>query len=92
MTNPSDPAFQSGSYKDGFTQAGLTKREWFAGMAMQGLCTNLLQSVEGHHLLKRLEKSAGMETEDLSTCQSIAKNAVAFADALIAELSKEPND
>lgn len=83
MTNPDDAAHPGPGIG-----AGLTKREWYAGLAMQGLCTNLLQSVEGNNLIKRLEKDAGIATEDLTTLQVIARNATAFSDALIAELNK----
>lgn len=44
MTNGNDPAFSraevpaEGRYEGSVSQIGLTKREWFAGMAMQGLC------------------------------------------------------
>ncbi len=37
MTNPNDVAFPTDRIFP-----GLTKREWFAGMAVQGLASNLL--------------------------------------------------
>lgn len=41
MTNKNDPAFPmkgwDGSLSDALRPMGLTKREWFAGMAMMGL-------------------------------------------------------
>lgn len=49
------------------THGGLTKREYFAAMAMQGLL-----ALEGYSF------------------QGAAKDAVTAADALIAELEKEP--
>lgn len=92
MTNPQDPVFPGtpwdGTLQAAVTPRGLTKREYFAAMAMQGLCADLARSVEGYHLIKRLEKKAGEDLGNLSTCQNIARNSLAFADALIAELSK----
>jgi hypothetical protein len=57
-------------------QPGLTKREWFAGMAMQGLLSN--------------SYSDGA-TQPLSTASKfeIAKFAIDQADALIKELEKD---
>ena len=48
MTNPNDPAFDcfisevtwDKSEKPSITHPPLTKREYFAAMAMQGLCSN----------------------------------------------------
>jgi hypothetical protein len=41
MPSGSDPAFPVGSGNTGYLgSVGLTKREWFAGMAMQGLLAN----------------------------------------------------
>ena len=48
---------------------GLTKREYFAAMAMQGLCAN---SIPGNQHIPN----------------NLASEAVVYADALIAELSK----
>ena len=69
--------------KNGFsiegTDPGLTKREYFAAMAMQGLCaTDMLRSRELH-------KQLG--DENLAT-KAIAISAVDIADALITALNK----
>jgi len=80
MTNPSDFAFQTTVWSknpDGTTMfseltPGLTKREWFAGMAMCGM-------------LQRHNAWDLNETE-------ISINSVLYADALIAEMSKEPQE
>jgi len=49
---------------------GLTKREYFAGLAMQGMCSEII---------------AGMDYADVSPEQT-AKDAVAMADALLQQL------
>lgn len=80
MTNPNDPAFPSATpipkrdwhpedvklYEE-YVNGGLTKREWFAGMAMQGILTNPVGTGK-------------------NTVQELS---LIYADALIAELSKE---
>lgn len=55
---------------------GLTTREYFAAMAMQGLCSD-------SQMLK-----AAMQIEGKNTDKQIAKMSVEMADALIAELDK----
>ena len=69
---------------------GLTKRELFAAMAMQGLVTDLDRSKE---LAEVLEAMKGLEIGSMENARSlrsvIAKMAVGHADALIAELNKE---
>jgi hypothetical protein len=68
MSNLSDkPAFPVPYDATGFTAVGgITLREYYAGLAMQGL----------------------MDANDLAKEESIAKWAVGYADALIAELEK----
>lgn len=87
--NPNDPAFpmQAGPLleEDGITRPihqeeyGLTKREYFAALAMQGLVSNS-SNFEFFQLAKIKPGEVREET---------AKTAIQFADALIAELSKE---
>jgi hypothetical protein len=61
-------------------QSGLTKREHFAAMAMQGIISSGIYAGEGNHtFLSSL-------TEMNSTCQ----DAVAWADALIKALNQTP--
>jgi hypothetical protein len=57
---------------DGHTNEGLTKREYFAGLAMQGI----LSGVSGVEALASVHPTAWIES------------AVQAADALIAELEK----
>lgn len=51
---------------------GLTKRETFAAMAMQGLCDEFQTS----------------ESHDIDVCERVALRAVRMADALIDQLNK----
>lgn len=85
MINPNDPAFPGmqggmGALAVGFIPtSGLTKREYFAAMAMQGIVTNnaLVKFLDG------LREQTPLLTQDC-----IASFAVQCSDALIAELSK----
>lgn len=65
MTNPNDPAFPNGPIRMA-NMEGLTKREYFAAIAINGVCNR-------HGSIMP---------------QVIAKETVAIADALIAELNK----
>ena len=75
MTSPNDPAFPNGPVHMG-NMEGLTKREYFAAMAMQGM-----MSIHPRELMNGPEKHQ-------TVGDWIAKNCVSMADALIAELSK----
>ena len=55
--------------------AGLTKREYFAGLAMQGILGST-RSFEEIHI------------NGLSAADSVAQRSRAYADALLAELAK----
>lgn len=55
------------------TRTGLTKREHFAALAMQGIITGSYHQNEGW---------------DQNGIDTMARDAVSFADALLAELSK----
>lgn len=86
MTNPNDPAHpQHGWSKDPETlermknQGGLTKREYIAAMAMQGICAN-----------GAIEKQAPFYKDSTPQSADISLWAIEQADALIAELNKEP--
>lgn len=56
----------------GYTHYGLTKREYFAGLAMQGIISNYFH---------QSQMSKGMN-------QAFANDAVALADALLTSLSR----
>lgn len=60
----------------------ITKREWFAAMAMVGLRASKLS--------EKTENSSGRST--LWTSQDVAYRAVRDADALLAELAKKTED
>ena len=55
-----------------YGEPGLTKREYFAGLAMQGLCAN------------------SQENSPAGDWKTVARDAALAADALLAELEKEP--
>ncbi len=82
MTNPNDPAmvtFQEcldATYRVHEQKTGLTKREYFAAMAMQGSIAGRYGS--GEIELFRIE------------LPKLANECLAIADALIAELNKKP--
>lgn len=73
MTNPKDAAFSEDTFAR-IGSLGLTKREWFAGMAMNGVAVWDAEVNEPIHAGK-IEK--------------LARACVGYADALIAELNKE---
>ena len=78
MSKADEPAFPiNGSVgsSDGDFNPGLTKREYFAAMALQGLS---VQAIAGHH-----------NTPEPRNVKEKAEHAVMLADALLAELSKE---
>ena len=74
-----EPAFPSGTEENGISlhakHEGLTKREYFVAMAMQGFCANsfYVDNVQGHHKKMAVH---------------IAEDAIMCADALIKELEK----
>lgn len=78
MTNPENPAFPVGTItaigEPVDLQSGLTKREYFAAMAMNGISVWDAQVNEPIHAGK---------------IEELAKACVSYADALIAELNKE---
>lgn len=82
MSNANEPAFPkiTTSYGTGTAytdRVGLTKREYFAAMAMQGFITN-----------SQILDECGYR--DLDPQEACAQIAIKQADALIAELEKQP--
>jgi hypothetical protein len=76
MENGKQGAFAMIDTNLGFTQVGLTKREYFAGLAMQGLLTRVPKRHGG-------ETDLGVDEE-----KRIVFESVSIADALLAELEK----
>ena len=64
-----EPAFPTSSLETAFGYTGLTKRQQFAAMVVQGFCSQ-------------------QETPDLPPLSTMAKNAVAHADALLIALAE----
>ena len=79
VKNQDLPAFASVAISgdNGYQQDGLTKREYFAGLAMQGLLTRFPNRHNGETDLGILE------------CKRIAEEAVIMANKLLEELSNE---
>lgn len=70
---------------------GLTKREYFAGLAMQGLLSAVYSSKEMiNEFMKKKYAPGPFDNvgEYLSGCEAVSRNAVSYADALLAELGK----
>lgn len=76
---PNDAAFPRVCV-DGFETMGLSKREYFAAIAMQGLCaSDVIQTY--------LKEKTRWGTSEGS--EKLAVSAISLADALIEELNKE---
>ena len=85
MTTANLPAFPY-SYADESVDtiySGLTKREYFAGLAMQSLLAN--------HVTASLASAVAQE-EDRDLQDVIAESACVYADALLAALSRKDGD
>lgn len=80
MSIGNEPAYPREHYGHSI---GLTKRELFAAMAMQGLLAN-----PGGPVQSSLE--SGWNPSVNCTCEDVALTAAEYADALLAQLSKEP--
>lgn len=80
-TNPNDSSFPWVDSVDGYTvnHGGLTKREYFAAMAMQGLIAADKQIEYGDHGFKREMNFS-----------EISQAAIIHADFLIRELTNNP--
>jgi hypothetical protein len=81
MTDPNDTAFviPDCGHTDHHHCSGLTKREYFAAMAMQGILANLHTYEKGKY-----------SREGVQVTPSATLLAVDLSDALISELNKEP--
>lgn len=80
MTNPNDPAFpaEPKTQNDlGITYHGMSKREYFAAMAMQAF-------LQGSHWMELMESHGGQYD-----WKHISEASLGLADAFIAELNKD---
>lgn len=84
MTNSNQPAYPY-PYHNGRISSGLTKREKFAAMALQGLlaATNLFGTTTDASITRAM-RNVGAN----SIYEMFAKMAVAYADRTLAELAK----
>lgn len=80
MTNGNDTAFPIDTNDLSEVKLGLTKREYFAAMAMQGLCASGFGT----------DKHIQSQTEEVGSnvSEAMAVFSVDIADTLIAELNK----
>ncbi len=60
MENGKQPAYPTSNSDRGIEQ-GLTKREYFAGLAMQGICSN--PSLESYSLQEKVQSSIAWADE-----------------------------
>jgi hypothetical protein len=80
--NADRQAFPLAYTEDSDFTKGLTKREYFAAMAMQGLWADANE--ETHRQIRGASKAHGISPQSI-----VAKWAVDSADALLAELEKK---
>jgi hypothetical protein len=85
MTNANDCAFPSS--QQWHTDGGLTKREYFAAMAMQGLLAQLATS---NIKVAKMQREYWMKAYggDITEAEAISREAVLVADNMILQLSK----
>lgn len=90
-TNPNDPVTAVRSKLKGLdldVHDGLTKRELFAAMAMQGFITSTFTNTGGQAV-----GFTGVDGKTKSaTPEVIAQNSIKYADALITELNKKEGE
>lgn len=91
MSSGNEPAYPAevwrhNEYKNGWAvcgfNAGLTKRELIAAMAMKGLL--------GSDVFMRLSDDVIEANPKVTRSELVASQAIRFADALLAQLSKDP--
>lgn len=92
---PVDGEWQEAEHADRLEYTGshgITKRELFAAMAMQGLLSGVYSSKEMLNEFTEAKHSPGNDLfarSYVSGCDAISRNAVSYADALIEALAKE---
>ncbi len=87
MSNSRYPAFPQGDDPGTLSEMGLSKREYFAGLALQGLMAAIYQNAATAGALKSAGEKAGM-----SPCDQMAAMAVEHADGLLRALAKNQED
>ena len=92
-TNPNDLLNEAKSvgrseHKNAYEvySCGLTKREYFAAMAMQGLLSAIYSNKE---MFNEFLLEDDGSRRHLTGCEAVQRCAVSYADALIEELNKE---
>jgi hypothetical protein len=85
MKNSDQPAFPipDSSYIDA-TPSGLTKREYFVAMAMQGLCANP-SALESYHAVANLSLE-NIINPKITVPEILATESIAIADELLKQL------
>ena len=76
--------------KNGDAEQGLTKREYFAGLAMQGMLANIDQSYGEPNVNAASMEFALKRQQQL--INDVAIKAVEYSDALLAELDKSKSE
>jgi hypothetical protein len=66
------------NYDAAYSSEGLTKREYFAGLAMQGIMASLTE----------MQANGGSILHHVGLSETLAKESVCIADALLLELDK----
>lgn len=84
-TEPNDSAHPTSQHSDGYSvyTNGLTKREYFSAMAMQGYCAGILSNTVIATAVDKESQSLGITNHEY-----IASEACCAADALITALNQ----
>lgn len=87
MKPENPPAFPVSSI-DGFTQHGMTLRDWFAGQAIMGICAGLCS----HPTSPDTDPARPPRAMDKFIYSHAAHDAYTIADAMLAERSKDQSN
>ena len=63
--------------------SGLTKREYFAGLALQGILAGMNSSLEGFEMMQR-----GASQENISIAKNVTTLSLTYADQLLKQLGE----
>lgn len=80
-------------HKRSVIEKGLTKREYFAGLAMQGLLTQHIKNYDEHTDNKMVPVYPGdyINTKESFAYEALAEDAVSIADAIIKAINQSTN-